>query len=234
MIATTTGTGTGRTNLMDQAYARLERMIVNGELEPGQWVSETELMKRSGLSRAPIRVAVQRLADQQLVQVFPRRGAQVCPIDYTRQFRALELRRVVERLLASSAAERATASQRRELIEISRAFIQAAQTQDQPAMTELDSRAFSLTLVASDNPYAAKAMTSVKGLARRFWVLHQEEFGDRSRMALCHARMTAAIAEGDPERASACVDDLIDYLEEFTLKVIGFTSSNDRGTSLPR
>ena len=101
-------------------------------------------------------------------------------------------------------------------------------------MTELDSRAFSLTLVASDNPYAAKAMTSVTGLARRFRVLHREEFGDRSRMALCRARMTAAIAEGDRERASTGVDDLIDYLEEFTLKVIGFTSSNDRGTPLPR
>jgi len=28
-------------NLMDVAYTRLERMIVNGNLQPGQWVSET-------------------------------------------------------------------------------------------------------------------------------------------------------------------------------------------------
>ena len=218
----------GSVNLMDKAYVRLERMIVTGELQPGQWVSETDLMAMSGLTRAPIRAAVQRLADQQLIQVFPRRGAQVCPIDYTRQFRALELRRVVERLLASSAAERANASQRREFAEISRAFRRAAKTRDQATMTELDSRAYSLTLVAADNPYAAKAMASVKGLARRFWVLHQDEFGDLPRMALGHAKITDAIARGNPELASASVDDLVDYIEEFTLKVIGFTSSRDR------
>ena len=224
----------GSVSLMDKAYFRLERMIVTGRLQPGQWVSETDLMELSGLSRAPIRTAVQRLADQQLIQVVPRRGAQVCPIDYTRQFRALELRRVVERLLASSAAERANAGQRRELAEISRAFKRAAKTQDQATMTELDLRAYSLILVAADNPYAAKAMASVKGLARRFWVLHQEEFGDRPRMALCHAEITAAIAKGNPELASASVDDLVDYVEAFTLKVIGFTSPRDRGTEANR
>lgn len=218
----------GLVNLMDKAYVRLERMIVNGELQPGQWVSETDLMEMSGLSRAPIRAAIQRLADQQLIQVFPRRGAQVCPIDYTRQFRALELRRVVERLLASSAAERANAGQRREFAEISKAFRQAAKTEDQATMTELDARAYSLTLVAADNPYATKAMASVKGLARRFWVLHQEEFGDKPRMALCHAEITAAIANDDPALASAGVDDLVDYIEEFTLKVIGFTTTRNR------
>ncbi len=209
-------------HLMDVAYARLERMIVSGELQPGQWVSETQLMEASGLSRAPVRAAIQRLANQQLIRVFPRRGAQVCPIDYTLQFRALELRRVVERLMAASAAERANADQRREFAEISAAFRQAAKTQDQATMTELDSWAFSLTLVAADNPYAAGAMTSVKGLARRFWVLHQEEFGDRERMALCHAKTVDSIARGNAEQASTHVDDLIDYLEAFTLKVIGF------------
>ena len=101
-------------------------------------------------------------------------------------------------------------------------------------MTELDSRAYSLTLVAADNPYAARAMASVKGLARRFWVLHQEEFGDKPRMALCHAKITAAIAKGNPEFASASVDDLVDYIEEFTLKVIGFTSPRDRRTEAGR
>ncbi|MCY4148650.1 MAG: GntR family transcriptional regulator [Gammaproteobacteria bacterium] len=211
-------------NLMDVAYTRLERMIVNGNLQPGQWVSETYLMEASGLSRAPVRVAIQRLADQQLIQVFPRRGAQICPIDYTLQFRALELRRVVERLMASSAAERASTCQRRELADISAGFRQATIIQDQATMTDLDSRAFSLILAAANNPYASGAMKSVKGLARRFWVLHQEEFGDRVRMAICHAGITDAVSKGDAVQASANVDDLIDYIEEFTLKVIGFGS----------
>ena len=207
---------------MDIAYSRLERMIVNGELQPGQWVSETYLMEASGLSRSPVRVAIQRLADQQLIEVFPRRGAQISPIDYTLQFRALELRRVVERLMASSAAERANKRQRQELSVISTGFKQAAITQNQATMTELDARAFCLILAAADNPYASGAMKSVKGLARRFWILHQKEYGDRVRMATCHAKIAQSISKGNTAQASANVDDLIDYIEEFTLKVIGF------------
>ncbi len=217
-------------NLMNIAYIRLERMIVNGDLRPGQWVSETYLMEMSGLSRAPVRAAIQRLADQQLIEVFPRRGAQICPIDYTLQFRALELRRVVERLIASSAAERANTSQRQELSGLAAGFRQAAITQDQITMTELDSRAFTLILAAADNPYASSAMKSVKGLARRFWVLHQEEFGNRARMANCHANITEAISNGNAVQASAYVDGLIDYIEAFTLKVIGFGSDLSRNT----
>ena len=208
--------------LMDGAYNQLENMIVTGVLKPGQWVSETELIEASGFSRAPVRSAIQRLSDQQLIAVYPRRGAQICPLDYTQQFRALELRRVVERLLARSASKRADQKQREEFSALVEAFRAAAKTGDQTRMTELDSLLFALTLEAADNAFAAKAMTSVKGLSRRFWVLHQEAHGDTAKMANAHADVAEAIAADLPEKAEAAVDALIDYVEQFTLQVIGY------------
>ncbi len=73
--------------LKDEAFRDLERMIVNGELEPGRWVSEVDLVEVSGRTRAPVRSAIQRLADEGLLRIVARRGAQVCPIDHTEQFR---------------------------------------------------------------------------------------------------------------------------------------------------
>lgn len=207
--------------LMDGAFIQLENMIVTGVLKPGQWVSETELIEISGFSRAPVRSAIQRLSGQQLIAVYPRRGTQVCPLDYTLQFRALELRRVVERLLARSASERADQGQRKEFAALAESFRTVAKRGDHARMAELDSLMFAQTLEAADNAFASKAMTSVKGLSRRFWVLHQKEHGDTARMANSHAEVGEAISAGLADRAEAAADALIDYVEEFTLQVTG-------------
>ena len=209
--------------LMDGAYFKLENMIVTGLLEPGRWVSESDLMELSGFSRAPVRSAIQRLSDQQLLSVHSRRGAQVCPIDYTQQFRALELRRVVECLLVRSAAERASSGQRLQFATLSKAFRVISKSKNQTRMTETDAVSFALLLEAADNAFAAKAMASVKGLSRRFWVLNQEQHGNSNRMALAHADVTHAISLGSAAGGEKAVNALIDYVEEFTLKVVGYS-----------
>ena len=212
--------------LKDEAFVDLERLIVNGQLAPGQMVSETDLIEISGHTRASVRSAIQRLADQGLVVLRPRVGAQICPIDYTQQFRSLELRRAVEVLIAKSAAKRASASQKTTFSEIAEGFRRVSETGNQQEMTELDSKSFSLMLAAADNSFAGRALTSVKGLSRRFWVLNQEAHGDLKQMAHAHALIADAISKGDVEAAARAVDALIDYVEKFTLEVVGFSSAS--------
>lgn len=214
----------GPGKLKDEALIDLERMIVNGDLAPGQWVSEKDLIEVSGHTRASVRSAIQRLADQGLVSIFPHRGAQICPIDYTLQFRAMELRRVVEALIARSAAKRATVHQKAIFAELAQGFRDISITDNQRIMTELDSRCFALMLQAADNPFAERALISVKGLSRRFWVLHQEMHGNLQKMAIAHASIAEAISVGDETKAIAAVNQLIDYVEDFTLEVVGFSS----------
>lgn len=207
----------------DEAYYVLEQLIVSGELEPGQWVSEAELVTLTGFGRASIRSAIDRLDNQQLIAVSARRGAQVCPIDFTLQFRALELRRVVERLLVASAAARASDEEKKAFTVLSKRFKRVAESPNQTQMTQVDSETFNLILKAAQNPFASKAMISVKGLSRRFWVHYQEEHGDTATMASLYAKLTSAIASGDCEASEQAVDALIDYVEKFTLKVIGYS-----------
>ena len=213
----------GARQMKEQAFRDLERMIVNGELAPGRWVSETDLIEVSGHTRAPVRSAIQRLADQGLLTIVPRRGAQVCPIDHTEQFRALELRRAVESLVARSAARRATPQQKHQFRLLARRFRDAEKSKSQEVMTELDAECFELLIAASDNRFAARALTSVKGLSRRFWVIHQAQYGDIVRMAAGHAEVAEAVCQGDEAAAAGAVSALIDYVEEFTLEVVGFS-----------
>jgi len=96
--------------LTDRAYRELEEMIVTLQLSPGTVLSEQALAVRLKIGRTPIREALQRLARDGLVVIMPRRGIMVSEINLRLQLRLLEVRRELERLMASLAAERASHS----------------------------------------------------------------------------------------------------------------------------
>lgn len=56
---------------MDEAYRKLEEMIVTAELKPGSIVSETEVANHLGLGRTPVREAFKKLVNTHLVQFCP-------------------------------------------------------------------------------------------------------------------------------------------------------------------
>jgi DNA-binding GntR family transcriptional regulator len=63
--------------LREQVYATLERLIVDGELKPGERLGESELAEQLGVSRNPVREALSVLAHAGWVDIRPRIGAEV-------------------------------------------------------------------------------------------------------------------------------------------------------------
>src|SRR4051812_43394290 len=123
--------------LTDRAYRELEEMIVTLQLSPGTVLSEQALAVRLKIGRTPIREALQRLARDGLVVIMPRRGIMVSEINLWLQLRLLEVRRELERLMASLAAERATPDERREFAEVAEAMLAAAAKADDIAFIAL-------------------------------------------------------------------------------------------------
>ena len=68
-------------SLADKAYHAIRGLIVSLELAPGALIDERELIERLGIGRTPVREALRRLAQEQLVEVYPRRGMFVTPVD---------------------------------------------------------------------------------------------------------------------------------------------------------
>ena len=91
--------------LTEQAYNRLEEMIVTLRFAPGAVLSEQALATEIGIGRTPVREALQRLAREGLVLVLPRKAIIVTDTDPRRQLLVLEVRREIERLLARTSAE---------------------------------------------------------------------------------------------------------------------------------
>jgi DNA-binding GntR family transcriptional regulator len=203
-------------SLTDLAYAHLEEMIVTLKLKPGAAVSEAELSELTGIGRTPIREALQRLAREKLVNILPRRGVVVSDINVGSQLKLLEVRRELERLIARTAARRATDEERARFRELARDFVKSARSDDEVTFMRTDREFNELCSRAAHNDFAAGAMSLMHSLSRRFWYLHYKQAADMPQTAKLHADIAAAIAEGDEEGAARASDRLLDNIEKFT------------------
>jgi DNA-binding GntR family transcriptional regulator len=203
-------------SLSERAYADLEEMIVTLKLAPGEAVSEQDLAQRLGIGRTPIREALQRLAREGLVAILPRRGILVSEINVKRQLRLLEVRRELERLIARSAARRATDEERKRFEDVARRFQDSAKVNDDLAFMRTDREFNFLCSAASHNEFAAGAMGLMHSLSRRFWYIHYKRAADMPLTAKLHANIARAIAKGDEQAAATASDKLIDEIEKFT------------------
>jgi DNA-binding GntR family transcriptional regulator len=79
--------GGERRLLKERAYEELRHLITTGELAPGTFLSERQLAARLGMSKTPVRSAIERLANEGFVSVSPQQGIVV---------RELSLRSVVD------------------------------------------------------------------------------------------------------------------------------------------
>lgn len=70
-----------RISLSDEAYVRIESAIMDGTLEPGERLRDSDLVEWLGISRTPIRHALDRLAEQGLVEMERNRFTRVAAFD---------------------------------------------------------------------------------------------------------------------------------------------------------
>jgi DNA-binding GntR family transcriptional regulator len=96
--------------LADRAYAKLERAIIAGDLAPGVALSEAELAEQLGISRGPLREAINRLEGRRLVQRVPHVGVRVVSLTSSDTVEIFQMRAVLEGLACRLAAHRMDAA----------------------------------------------------------------------------------------------------------------------------
>ena len=108
--------------LADEAHAQLSEGILRNELPPGTSLSVPELSRQLGISRSPVREAVQRLIYNGLADYRGRRGTVVSSIGIPEFVALLDVREVLEGLAARIAAELATSDERAHLEQLHAGF----------------------------------------------------------------------------------------------------------------
>lgn len=198
-------------SLTEIAYRRLEEAIVTLSMRPGAVLTEAQLIDMVGLGRTPVREALIRLAQQGMVEILPRKGVLVAGINAIDIMAALDARAVLERLIASDAAKRASPGERIEIIETARAMRDAATDGDANAYMRLDKELDAVVAAAARSPYATRAVEPLQALIRRAWY-HFERQADLLPAAAHHMAFAQALATADPDAAMAASDALMLHL----------------------
>jgi DNA-binding GntR family transcriptional regulator len=89
--------------------------IIKGQLKPGEKLSEVAIGSRFKVSRGPVREALRRLSERDLVVFVPNAGARVASISLTDMLHLMEVRESLEVLAAELSAEKMTAAVRSRL-----------------------------------------------------------------------------------------------------------------------
>ncbi|MEU4896443.1 GntR family transcriptional regulator [Streptomyces sp. NPDC044780] len=112
-------------SMAERAYASLKRDIIRCHLRPGDVIVEAWLAQRYGMSKTPVREAINALRREGLVVVVPRRGTFVKPTDLGDLQDTYRLRRLLEPEAAVLAAQRADAEDLDRLDALSAATVAA-------------------------------------------------------------------------------------------------------------
>lgn len=96
---------------------RIRAAILSGEVQPGARLHEIRLSERLGVSRTPVRAALQSLSSEGLLDYAPNRGYSVRQFATSEIVDAYEIRATLEALAARFAAERGLTDDEREVIE---------------------------------------------------------------------------------------------------------------------
>lgn len=185
--------------------AVLEDDIATGRIKPGARLDEVSLAERFGVSRTPVREALQQLAAVGLVEIRPYRGAVVSSPDPRRLMEMFEVMAELEAMCGRLAARRITDAHERALVESLEACANAATLGDTDAYYFENERFHRAIYAASGNAFLAEqALALHKRLApfRRLQLRVRNRLGVSQRE---HEAIVAAIVAGDGDLAAAAL-----------------------------
>jgi DNA-binding GntR family transcriptional regulator len=188
-------------SLTDQAYYRIRELIVRLELAPGAFVQERDLMERTGLGRTPVREALRTLARDRLVEVLPRRGVYIAPINVGDLAGLSEVRLALEPYAARLAAERRTPGDRAAAVALLRELAEAGD--DDHLLIELDQRIHRHIWSCAHSPFLARTLEEYYVLALRIWFLALDRVAELEDAVHEHRELLETIRDGDAARAEA-------------------------------
>jgi DNA-binding GntR family transcriptional regulator len=211
--------GVEAASLADRAYQAIREMIVSVELRPGAVIDERRLMERLGIGRTPTREALRRLAQERLVEVYPRRGMFVTSVEIRDLASLAEVRSVLESHVARLAAERATEEDRSAFDTLLDEL--GHQTDlDARELMALDERIHRQVYRTAHNPFLESTLEEYYVLALRIWYLALDRTRELEQAVLGHGELLQAIRDGDADRAEETMRRHVLEFEESMRRVL--------------
>jgi DNA-binding GntR family transcriptional regulator len=207
--------------LADRAFKEMQEAIFSSRLSPGVALSVPELARQLGISRSPVREAVQRLVHTGLAVTVPYRGAVVARVDIEDLEQLYEVRELLEGLAARRATERLderALANLEELVGEHRGSLDAGR--GVRAHIEFDMRFHRTIRDLADSVSLSEFLETLQGKVQL--AMHSLwPSGEAPWLALeDHEKILAAMASGDPKAAEEAARAHIARLQNTLVSVV--------------
>ncbi|MGH3166619.1 MAG: GntR family transcriptional regulator [Trebonia sp.] len=187
------------TPLRQAVYDAMAEMIASGSLKPGQHLVEADLADQLGVSRQPIREALQRLQADGWVELRPAYGAYVHTPTPEEVNQLLGVRSVLEAYSAHGAAQHATGAHIARLRELQAVGEAALATDDERALVSANADFHAFIVEISGNKVLAELISQVERRVRWYYTPMARPRGKDAWAE--HANLIRAIAACDADEA---------------------------------
>ncbi len=195
----------GRGNAVNETTHAIREAILDGVLNPQAWLREESLATDLGVSRTPVREALNRLEEEGLIERGPGFGARVTALTIEDMSVVYLVRGSLESLAARAAAERGNAASLSDLRRIHERMVNVAEQGDTQAVSRVNIEFHRELASITQNTYLIRLLGTVESALRRF--------GSRSyspeRMHEIieeHERMLVAIEKGNGAAAAEAAE----------------------------
>ncbi|MCA9918865.1 MAG: GntR family transcriptional regulator [Anaerolineales bacterium] len=212
-------------SLSEQAYELIRQRIVTLALPPSAVVDEGRLQEELKLGRTPIREALKRLELERLVNIIPRRGIFVTPINLTDLQRLYEMRLSLECLATELAAQRGTAVHWQDMGCVLNQ-VNTLQNITPEQLIAIDDQCHRIIYQAADNHFLEQNLMALYPLSLRMWNVALSKLGDKKENVVKyehiieHEQIMVALKEGDAAEAVSLMRRHIEAYQQYIESVI--------------
>lgn len=199
-------------SVREAAYGHLRDAILKGSLTPGTRISEPNLAEQLGISRTPVREALQRLSQEGLVDLTPAKGARVRILSPEEVHEVYDVRALLEAEAARLAAQNASNTELQQL-ETLITTLNALPQDHYADQMQVDFDFHTALVEASHNRTLARLygdLRSSLALVRA----NLQTLSQHPKTQEQHAQILSALQHRDPEAAALAVREHVLYFRD--------------------
>jgi len=207
-------------NLVDRVYEHVSALLADQGLMRSMSLNVVALAERLGVSRTPVRLALERLQALGLAQYHPSNGWSSVPIKLGDLEEILELKKALEIVTACRAAERITPTAGAALMGVVEDMEAATRQKAIRRWLEADSRYHDIMRGLAGN---GRLRRMIGWLDNQWYRTRLGHIALEGRMAIAsqeHRRIAEAVAAGDVVAAGRALADHSDALRESLMNVL--------------
>ncbi len=201
-----------RTLLKQRAYDALKKRIQEALLKPGTFLSERQLASQLGMSKTPVKAALERLEAEGFIAVSPQQGIVVLDLSVHEIVDQFEIRLALESFVLRSVAGRLNDDQACRVRDNLEAQQQAAAAEDIFGSVELDAEFHALFCEFLGNQEIVRVMSQLREKIHR--VITRVFGRDVARLAKClaeHRAIAEAVLSGNSDQAAQALEEHLQY-----------------------